>query len=481
MVVLVHVDCAGAFYSNAASDLGNDIKTHVRASRKVNGDGNLATVIENLIKEDQKSIKDGKVIALPVNASIIMNQHDAHFYDDLFYAPLDSITMIFNLILSEAKTINSCLRDDIWALEELGDIAFRESAKAFLLLDDENGVILWKDYRHSRDLVKFLKKYGNEPKTKVGEVGKEREVIEVLYGSTSADYYYLDAPYDQSKAGCPGEFYPAIRQVVRSFDVLMETSKNSLSGFGDIKALAEARAKNKADLWIQKNQIKLAFGGESGGNPTNLLSQNSRSRMMGSLKTNLKALNAIVGGVTPLFDRNLWETSFEAIGVGFGASEEILADNDNNYWDKNCAMYVNGNGLIECTKGEMEAFKNCAIYVDDKFMPCRVQEWKDLKSGECTECRYVNERTTAFQKLAEQEENINRHYKKKRQARRMFDYNLQLNDVSHQGLVEFNKLMVGLNKEVNSAYSRQQGDENKALPELLNNIQTVKKKNCTNR
>lgn len=371
-------------------------------------------------------------------------------------APMDSITMIFGFILSEGNYVSSCLRDDIWMLEELGYYAFRESTKSFIMADDEMGRELWNDYNKIRKLVKFLKKNGNDPKKEIIDGGTTKTVKQILYGVDSTDiaYFYVDAPFDESEDGCPGEFYPAIKQIVDTFKTLDDSFNAGETGWGDLMAVAEARGKKKADDWIKKNQFTFTLGGEKGGNSTSLYSQNGRSKLLGTLKTNLTELNVIIGPVTPLFNWELYETIGEAIAIGFGADEEILKDNltEDDIKD-NCAFYTNNNTFIKCNEDELAEFK----------------------AGTCDRCRPMVDSNNAIQALDQFSLDVEEHEEKKTNIKRTFYYNLSLVDVANSVLIEFDDELFSINEEIKNAFDEKSG---KTLPSLKKNIGAIEKKHC---
>ncbi len=424
--IIFNINSVSAFYSPLASQTARSAKDHIKESRRVNGKGDLAIVVDNLLKKDSENRKLNKTVAIKTEAAEALTKVASHILEELFLAPLDSITMIFNYILSENSYISMCLRDDIWMLESLKDMTAKEGIKAYMLGDSTNGNILFDDYDKLRLIIRLLKKYGNRPHEKNIETGIDEELIvkekdktikELFYFSNDADYYYTDASYDGKEVGCPGEFMPAIKEIVNAYDGLSTTITTGGEGWGDLAATAKRRGEKKAAAWIEKNQIKVSIKGEKGGNPMSVSAKDIKqsiikngnknlAKITGVQKSNLETAKSLIGIPAKSFTWDKWRSKIETEkGIDLTSNIDTTSNEfwirvdslfeKNTFWEKSCAidnadikkLKEEGGNMSKCTEEQLEAYMECAIYNSEtkKYNPCTEAQYKIFKEGKCEE------------------------------------------------------------------------------------------------
>lgn len=180
-----------AIYSPTISKRVSVIKQHINTARQHNGTGTITAAIESVKAQDDKRAKEGKARALPAEAALVIPKILGYMFVDLIKAPLDPIYMIFNIIPSTGAVVSTCLRNDIWILEDLRDVVAQEMIKAYLMMDSNNGDLLSNDYDYLRNHIKILKESGHRPEINIRMTnGTIKSSSEYFFGVPSAVNYY---------------------------------------------------------------------------------------------------------------------------------------------------------------------------------------------------------------------------------------------------------------------------------------------------
>lgn len=472
---------AYAIYSPTISKRVSIIKQHVSAARSLNGNGTITSAVESVKQQDDKRKLEGKPMALPAEAAAIIPKVLGYMFYDLMAAPYDSIFMIFNMVPSTGSVISSCLRNDIWLLEDLKDIVTQEMIKAYLLMDSNNGDLLKNDFDWLRQHIKILKEYGPRPDDLmllyVPKVGGGNDVVYVtsnqyLFGTgpelgldpetdPSINKYSITFPVGE---GCPeSDFVEAFKEVKESFETLKVLSSGRGSDWGSILTMAKARARRKAEEWIKKNQITFTIGGEEGGSPQSLVRGDSWNKFVGQMETQKKILKDMIGPITPLFSWNLYKATGEAIAVGLGADPAIL--NNVDY----CMYYYADAGIFRACTDEQ--------YTD--YKKCQENKTEATKSGiDCDKFRNPSKSTTPIEEAENYIKQANIHKKVVEEAEHSLKYNMNLNSMSEQSLIELDRVMWEINKEIGRAYEAEGDDAGKGLPTIYTGLGSFIKKHC---
>ena len=198
--LIVQTTNVHAIYSPTISKEVSKIKQHVVIAREHNGSGSITAAIESVKAQDDERAKEGKPRALPLEATIAIPRVLGYMFYDLIKAPLDPIYMIFNMVSSTNTLASTCLRNDIWILEDLRDIVAQEMIKAYLMMDSNNGDVLSNDYNYLRYHIDYLKEYGSRPQYPQPNLGDTIPITssEYLFGRKSdVNYYSIQFPVEE--------------------------------------------------------------------------------------------------------------------------------------------------------------------------------------------------------------------------------------------------------------------------------------------
>lgn len=265
--LIVQVAPAHAIYSSRISSKVNEISRHIRTARSTHGTGTLYSIVDQVTSVDENRRQAGEATGISADAAKAQETVLENVLTEIFVNPLDSFFMAFNVIISSGTLISSCLRDDIWILEEMRDLTVQEMMKAYMSFDPINGDILFDDYEYLLTHIRLLKSKGANAaignKIKLSD-GSDMSVNKYLFGSNDAENMY-ELLFNSDKGCQSGEFDQAFAQVDRSFQTLLTLGSSSGVDWGNLESMAKARARRKAAEYISKNQITAAIGGREGG------------------------------------------------------------------------------------------------------------------------------------------------------------------------------------------------------------------------
>ncbi len=445
-----------AIYSPTISKRVSIIKQHVRTAREHNGSGSITAAIKSVKAQDDERAKEGKSRALPVEATLAIPRVLGDMFTDLIKAPLDPIYMIFNIIPSTGAVVSTCLRNDIWILEDLRDVVVQEMIKAYLMMDSNNGDLLSNDYEYLRYYIGYLKEYGHRPQYPKPNPGDTIPITssERLFGSKSSiNYYSITFPTGE---GCPeSDFVEAFDEVKQSLITLKTLSSGSGSDWGSILVMAKANARRRAEEWIKANQITLTLGGEAGGNPQSLIKGDSWNVFVGQFKTQKQILKNMIGPLTPLFSWGIYSRGEEP-------DEEI---------SYGCMYYYADAGVFRaCTVEQLKDYKICqSDDPDDKEEQSKI---------DCDKFRNPTQVITPVETVENYQAQASRHQKSITSTERSLKYNTTLNNMSEQGLIEMDRVMWEINKEIGRSFEADGDEAGKGLPYLYSQLKTFIQNHC---
>lgn len=326
---------------------------------------------------------------------------------------LDGISLMFGFSFDSKVPINTCLRDDIWEVQALQEAVTNEMFKAALQNDLVNSGDLWKDFQRLQCLID-----GSTNVSCQGVKGLKAESNDTKYWFPgNSENYYINCPF--------GEFDVAIDQLKLSINRLIDAFSGD-SGFGSFNEMinaAKRRAVKRANDWIAANQIKVSLGGEAGANPMGLINDAGGASLLADLKTNLTQI----------------EQMFTFVGMG----------------------YVAGLSLIEGTViAPLEAALR-AIVGKPVLIPL-----PDTPPGQQTEAYNVFQQ---YQKLVKTRD------LSLEKVGRSLTFNLNLDFVSEQSLIDIEGVMVGINSEIKNA------PKPTAIVGICEQVANIMKMQCKNK
>ena len=539
-----------ALYSPIISKRVGLIKQNVMEARQENGTGSMMSMIAKMKENDNAARAKNTATGMPEDARRVLGFIARGILKDAG----DSIFMTFNILPSSGfKPISSCLRDDIWEMENLKDAVFEEMVKAYLITDQYHGEKLEKDYNYLDAEITRLKKYGM--------YGREEDVYE---GISASEYFFgmdlsvtpygIKAPpekiepeidekicleacnakcYDVSKCenacddkgackrvcdtllrgqdeckercddvidtckdycgyeydactdrcdrdcvdpikiewqGCPeGELLPAINQVFNSFEHLKTTlNPKEMIEWGSLLEMAEARGKRAGEEWIKKNQVTISIGGREGGTPQSLMRAGGTARLAGQTKTQLTALKAMIGPVSPLF-------SFEALRGG-------TLDNAIIAMGKGCVYYYPETGLFQaCTPQQILEYSRCLD--EEENPPQRGEDGEEPKTAEddgieCTRFRNSSNVQQYAEKVIKYKNEIKKQEREVQNAVSIFKYHTQMNTVTENNIDEIRNQLKKINTVIIFGYEGFGKDGGTGLPTFYSQMASWAKKHC---
>lgn len=187
--LFIHTSNAHAIYSPTIAQRVSQIRQHVLAARQQNGTGTLTSAAQHLIENDRIQRAKGGATGFPAKAAIALGQVMGDLFAWAIPDSIDSMFMIFEIVPSTQEYISTCLRDDIWLLEDLKNIVAQEMVKSYLMADETNGDLLSDDYDYLMKHIRILKQYGNHP-TAWMKVTTEKDGRIIVESKTSSQYLF---------------------------------------------------------------------------------------------------------------------------------------------------------------------------------------------------------------------------------------------------------------------------------------------------
>lgn len=440
ILLLSAVRPAYAIYSPMIAEQVAVIKSHVRAARQnsavIQGGGDqLADYMNKALEQDRQLREQGHVTGLPSRFNWAYGVVMKDSFIDLFWpdlAFLDPLFMAFNLMPSNGfRPISTCMRNDIWELQDLKDTVSLEMLKAYLILDSDMGNTLLEDYRWLREQITILRQHADYSTAKpltVADPDNPGQTIKMstrkyLFGSEDAVDYYA---FSWTEEGCPEQdIGVALDQVERSWNVLLNAGRRQ--EWGNIWALAQKRARALAAEWIRNNALSLTIGGKNGGDLRSLLKGGK-------------------GGGWDRFTNDMLRFKNDLVGMT---------------WDRIKTVF------------DPEGFKNTA-------------EWEDFKAwskSTFTNSPYIEMKKAmnSYEALNAYQVNLKTSQNQLNQIETQFYYNLQFNSVSDNTLIEMDNVLTQLNDKIKQGFEGKGEQGGPALPTICQKVQAVSKNQCINK
>ena len=417
ILIFIQIPSTYAIFSPIIASEVEIIKQHVREMRRQYGIGSFRHAINKVIERDKELRARGEATGMPSDFNAYLNKSKENAGKKLLLEYLDSFTLFFNYSASKMKYINSCLRDDLWALEDLQEAVLNEALRASLLFDESRS-ILWKDYQRLTVMIDLLK-----------GIDEKNEKTELLFGEgATANYYTNDCPY--------GEFQSAFEDLANSWKTFATLASAQGSDWGNIWEMAEKRSRKKAREWIKSNQITLRIGGEAGANPTSLIKE-GWAGLEGSLKTQLGVAEDLIEPLTvPLFKRS-------------------KLSNKNGDEESDCVYYHSSEDVWTwCTKNQLEQFK----------------------TSDCLACRDPDEIQDFMQIARELQWQETQKEKNLKQANTAIIFNLLLNNIGEKSLVDLDGVLLEINAEIKKGFEG--FGKSSSLPTFCKNLLAFANNHC---
>jgi hypothetical protein len=387
------------------------IRQHIVAARQQNGTGTWLNAMEKVNQANAQAKTEGKATGTPGGFYLFDESLKELVVQSTTESFLDGISLLFGFSAGTKGPISTCLRDDIWAVQSLQEEALNELFKAALLNDDINSRQLWNDYLLLKDRLEG--KINEDTKESIPGLQKDEGWKQDKYWFPDGGVnYYKDCPY--------GEFKEAIDELVRTVRHMADQTDATLGSFVTIPTVAEKRAKVKAAEYIAKNQIKLSLGGERGSNPMGLINGNGVAGLGAKIQTEFNAIMPVLD----MMCASVKLTKDMADGL-------IIAPDD-------LAKVIGGT--------------TCSNQVNYQDVS------PDIKQ--------------AFQTY--QAKNSKRENDMKR-LKTALKFNVGLDNVSEEGLIEIERLLVNINSKIKEA------PRPNAVPEMCRQIQEIMIRQCKNK
>jgi hypothetical protein len=456
-----------AYFSPVVSQVTAKAESDIRSSRDLNGTGSFTNIVQKFLpceNPQSSGCTTGvsgdfttyfKKVAEFISASLLLDSIDTAL------RTFDSFSLAFGLLVGGRAS--SCMRDDLWAMEDLQNAVTQELFKAAALGDRSHTQLLWDDYVGLRNLMAQIKI----------DYRKGKKIPNTHYFPDGKDYY-IDCPYN--------EFSMAFQDVLRRWeqniyytDDLNGDGKRESHWFsslgqswdwGNMAEMAQRESKRKAAEYIAKNTIRFGAGGTQGGNETSLLEPD-----------NLQAL----------------DTGFD-IGIKKSSARiwERIA-NEGGKWSTIKDHFTNkGLNMLQELKdfwplapiftdkeyfGKDIKLAECVIYRSGKYWnDCDATELAAFKEGRCPKCESPTEKN-----LYELIELKTRQKKDWENTQDLIEKNYEVSfntSAAEVYIFEMYDTLASVNAELEATYSKK--TKNAALPIFYNTLYKLVKNQCTN-
>lgn len=459
-----------ALYSPRLSQKVAEIQQHVLSSQGQNGTGTVLSTVEFVKDRNAQKRANQDETGISGEARQAQDLVLKSNFDFLVLNPYYSIMMIFNRNTVNNEWISVCLRDEIWGMEALRDLVSQEMIKAYIMLDTFHGNLLLADYQYINTHLTLLRKYGSNktaefPVLTPSGVPAKTNTNKYFFGIDNNDpNYYSDVTTfftTSNPTGCPeSEFQEAFREVANSFEVfkVLASGRGDAAAWGNIWAMAKANARIRAKQWIAANQISLTIGGESGARQQSLIKGGSGGwdRFVGDFKTQLQVAKNMVGPVTPLFDKKIWQTHTKGRATGIKAKCTHFDQQDEIFRD--------------CTEDQIEQYKLCTGNKEEKAQA----EFEGIR---CDRYATVYETTSALNLLNQKRANDIEHERTLEEVETAFVYSMTMDSVAESAIKEFDAILFEMNGAIDRGYKRV-GNEPGAIPTLTSEVAVLSKRQC---
>lgn len=464
----VQTGSAYAIYSPRLSQQASIIRQHIRESQAQNGSLSVLEEYEQIKAYDKAKREAFKESGISGDARVAQELVFNTTLDWIISHPFDSIFMVFNFNAQNNEWISSCLRDDIWSLETLRDMAASEMVKAYLLRDVYHGALLMEDYKYLVTNLTLLRKYGSDPNVEMQATDANLQPVKItstkyFFGNEGTDpNYYKDVPgWISNETGCPeSEFQEAFREVVNSSKSLATLSSGGGKEWGSIWQMAKANARIRARQWIKANQLSLTLGSEAGGRVESIVKGGGMKKFVGYWKTQWRILKDMVGPVTPLFDWSLYHAPASTSTVSSGVGPD-------------CVFYYHeDNEFRDCSATQMEQYDKCK---------------KDSKSAEneegirCDRFRSATETLSIANKLNQQVALQQQNTEALEDVQNSFTYSLTLDSVAEQNIYFMEAILWDTNMNIKRGYEAVDKQAGDSIPTLTREVAALSKRQCANK
>ncbi|MBN2307224.1 hypothetical protein JXD20_04525 [Candidatus Peregrinibacteria bacterium] len=462
----VYNNDALALYSPRLSQRVRLIQEHMMSSQAQTGGGTILEEVEQIKAYNRAKRELNEETGISGDASLTVETFLRAINPA---AILDSLAMVFNYNYTNNEWISTCLRDDIWQLEELRNLVGAEMLKAYMLRDTYHGTLLSDDYKYLTTHINLLRMYGSDPDKEIPVLDNNDLVYitsseyffgEEAHGDPPLNYYSNVSNFlGYGRTACPeGEFDKAIEEVVNSAKTVYYTvggnSAFSSAGWGSIWEMAQANARKRAAQWIRANQISLTLGGEEGGRLESLVKGGGPQKFWGNVKSQLQILENMVGPVTPLFEFAKWV---------YSGSDRLT---------ENCVFYYpEGDVFRNCTSEQRQMQEECE---DDEAIA-------SAKNINCDRFRNLTDVATFTEYAQEEEGREARNAQVKKEVKTAFIYNMTFDAVAEENIYFMDDIMWDMVNQIKRGYQGAGEEAGLGIPTLTREIEALTDRQCANR
>lgn len=311
--LLIAAPTAHAIYSPKIVEFIGPISQHIFQARQINNTGSVRNGITRLfdnetirmLNEENDRLRAQHKATGTGELQGYINKFKTDVAGDEFGNFAETFALLFNYLPAQeyidqnnaekekpGEFINSCLRNDILALQDMRDTILNEALVSSAKVNRQSATILWGDYKDIRAVIELLKvRYGDSAPANL------------FFNSGETNYYLYD---NCPEGGFWGEYSQAFQDLKRSGDVLWTAmsgqglgQSSSNAQWGSIKEMAIARSKVRATEWIRSNQLSLTIGEPEGGSSTSIASL-IRKEGLGGVANFFKTQLAIAKSLLPI-------------------------------------------------------------------------------------------------------------------------------------------------------------------------------------
>ncbi len=474
----LNVQSVQALYSPTISRNVSVIKEHMLSSQSVNGAGSLLSAIETIKTMREVEEAQGEETGISGQARVAQELVLENTYDAVIQNPYDSLFMVFNYNAYNEQFISNCLRDEIWSLESLRDVVGQEMIRSYLLYDPIHGGLLKEDYLYLINEIDLLRKYGSDPNAPISARNQSGELVtvssnEYFFGmeasAENAINLYTRKYFHSDDTGCPdGEFEQAIKQVVNSWNSIASISsgenviwsnnegktdvQTDNAAWGSIWDMARANARVRAKQWTAANQISLTIAGEEGAQIQSLVKGGGWDKFTGEVSTQLEIVKNMVGPVTPLFDKSLWEYG--------GLDTDKTSD---------CVIYYpEKSKFYDCDDQQLEELKLCR----------KEEEIAKAQGINCTRYESLDEVRSLTDLLSEQIDEKEENEIAQKEAQTAIVYAITLDSVAEEAIKQMDSELSVMNAVIAQGY-QEQDKGGSSITSLTKEVSFVAKYQCS--
>lgn len=525
-----------AIYSPTIAQRAGAIRQNILSAQAQNGTGSLQAARQHLEEEDRAARAEGRETGFPAKAGVALGKVLGYMFWETIQAPLDPIFMIFEIIPSTGEYVSTCLRNDIWMLQDLRDIVAQEMVKSYLMADEYHGDLLTADYDYLTDNIRILKEYGSHPEKRIAVTVLENDIPTIQYMTSGQYLFGTNAsinPYsfdlfqkevsgdepsckDNCETACNKKYDCKEENECKNAceEIAAEDEKIDLS---QCKEVCEGTCQSEKDCTDEcKSSCTMSSTIKWAGCPEGefLPAFNEVWESMKNLSTIGTWKAADWGSIWEMAKARARRRADEwikanqitlTIGGEIGGNPQSLIKGDglNRFLGsfntelqilKNMvgpvvplftwSIYKKGEGG-EISPGcmywypEEGVYRACTVNQLLDYKDCRKDRAKAIENNiPCDNYKNPTVTRAALDIVKEQQEKVEKHRQTLERAETAFVYNLELSSVNESNIEAIEKILSGINAEILRSIETQKSSDDAGLPTLYNQVGTFAKRHC---